>query len=321
MSTERKNFIAATHSCNWRNAYKIINCMTMKEMLWSLASIRRQVLEMSWREFKQCPMGTTVDVARIDYAVNLVMYRKLSKVQAKLAPSEANDVQNFLSGKSEHQLIFTEDPTGLNYMPAPNPSAARLSQADYDKAAGELGTEAAIIRTVAEVEANGAGFDGQGRPKIRYEAHWFQKNTGKKFANTHPHLSQLSQKGAAAYYVENGWDQWSLLFEAMTLDSEAAMKSVSWGMFQILGVNHGICGATLDAFVNGMFISEYMHLKYFMAYCTSRHLIKSMKDKRWADFASKYNGPNYLKYHYPTKLANAYAKHSKKPQALAKAGK
>jgi hypothetical protein len=188
-------------------------------------------------------------------------------------------------------------------LPAPNANAPMLSQADYETAAAELGVETEIIQAVAAVETRDTAFDSQGRPKILFEAHYFQRFTGKKFATTHPHLSQPNDSGSAKYY---SWDQWSRMYEAMTLDYQAAWKSASWGRFQIMGANHTVCGRNIYNFVDAMFNSEQMHLKIFMEYCKGVNIVRHLKTKNWTDFALVYNGPHQKGY--DTKMASEYAR-------------
>jgi N-acetylmuramidase len=109
------------------------------------------------------------------------------------------------------------------------------------------------------------------------------------------------------------------MYEAMTLDYEAAWKSASWGVFQIMGEYHqSLCGKTLKDFVNAMFVSEGEHLKLFMAYCKGKNIIRHMDKKNWKSFAEGFNG--LYQVGYDTRIAAAYLKHTK-PQTQVKAAK
>jgi len=96
----------------------------------------------------------------------------------------------------------------------------------------------------------------------------------------------------------------------MDLDAEAAFKSASWGLFQVMGFNHNGWGS-VTAFVKDMFVSEYKHLKAFTSFCVDNGLKKYINNHDWATFASKYNGDDYAKNHYDTKMAAAFAKYAK----------
>ena len=203
--------------------------------------------------------------------------------------------------------ITTPTPVPGNLLPSPNPSAPVLSEADFKKAADQLGVEAAVVHAVADVESGGKGFDSQGRPRILFEAHWFHKFTGGKYHARYPHLSQSTWDLAKKYYTK---DEWKRLNEAMTLDTEAAWKSASWGKFQIMGFNHNGWGNVKD-FVFAMFESEFKHLRSFLAYCKDRGLVTHLKNKNWAEFARGYNGADYAKNNYDVRMKTAYEKYAK----------
>jgi hypothetical protein len=96
----------------------------------------------------------------------------------------------------------------------------------------------------------------------------------------------------------------------MMLDRNAALKSASWGRFQIMGFNHLLAGhPTIDFFIDAMQRSEAAHLEAFGAFSKSTGLTDSLKKKDWAKFAKGYNGPAYAGNMYDTKLEHAYSKH------------
>lgn len=203
-------------------------------------------------------------------------------------------------------FVIDADPTGL--LPAPNPDAAKLCDADFIAAAGQFGLEAALIHAVAEVESGGrTGFDAKGRPKILFEGHIFHKRTGGKYDDDYPEISQPTWNLAKPYY---SWDQWTRMYEAMQLDCDAALSAASWGMFQVMGFNHNGWSNVRD-FVNAMFESEAQHLAAFLAYCRDNHLFAALRNKDFAAFAEAYNGAGYAQNQYDTKMQRAYQKYAK----------
>jgi hypothetical protein len=193
------------------------------------------------------------------------------------------------------------------WLPTANPNAPRLSEQDFQAAAAEHGVEVAVIRAVAKVESGGrTGFDDQGRPKILFEAHIFHKFTMGKYDKKFPQLSETTWEKGKKYY---SLDQWTRMYAAMDLDQEAAWKSASWGMFQIMGFNHNGF-ATVRQFVAAMFESEYQHLKSFLAFCADNNLIAALKKKDWAGFARVYNGAGYKQNKYDQKMEQAYKQYS-----------
>jgi hypothetical protein len=88
----------------------------------------------------------------------------------------------------------------------------------------------------------------------------------------------------------------------------AALKSASWGKFQIIGFNHAAAGfKELQAFVNAMYRSEGAQLDAFVAFVLHEKLDDELRERRWADFARRYNGPGFKANAYDTKLAKAFA--------------
>lgn len=190
--------------------------------------------------------------------------------------------------------------------------ALKLVASDFETAAKELGVEVAAVRAVSEVEAGGrTGFDARDRPKILFETHRFRENSGGAFNTSHPELTApYKSKLRRASYQK---DQWTVIREAFALDPVAAVKSASWGMFQVLGSNAEAAGwKTLRQFVADMYYSEGQHMRAFLGFCRANNLTRHLKTLNWRAFASGYNGKNYADNAYDTKMAAAYARWSGK---------
>lgn len=180
----------------------------------------------------------------------------------------------------------------------------KLTESDFLRAANRLRCEVSVIKAVAFVESRGAGFYADGFPVILFERHIFRRETKGKYSKTHPHLS-----GPAGNYGPAGKNQRVKFSQAFALDPEAAMKSCSWGKFQIMGFNHKACGyATVGEFVDAMKESEGKHLDAFVEFVISQRIDRPLREKNWTDFARSYNGKGYAKNKYDIKMANAYAK-------------
>ncbi len=183
-----------------------------------------------------------------------------------------------------------------------------LTEDDFKQAAELLKCEVAAIKAVAEVESRGAGFMADGRPTILFERHKFHAFTKGAFSATHPDISRKSAGG----YGAGGAHQWDRFNIAAALNNTAAIKSCSWGKFQLMGFNFAICGfATLEDFHAAMLKSEGEQLKAFCHFITASNLDGALRNRNWAAFARGYNGKNYKINKYDTKLAAAYRKHSK----------
>ncbi len=182
-----------------------------------------------------------------------------------------------------------------------------LGEADYAAAAELLKCDVPAIKAVAEVESRGAGFLPDGRPKILFERHKFHKFTGGKYDRSHPGISNPSKGG----YGQGGAPQWKRFDEAAALDRTAAVKSCSWGKFQVMGFNFEICGfANVEDFYAAMQKSEGEHLKAFCNYIAGTNLGGALRKHQWAQVAAGYNGAEYKINKYDVKLAAAYKKYS-----------
>lgn len=181
----------------------------------------------------------------------------------------------------------------------------KLTEADFQRAAKRLKCSVPAIKAVAEVESRGEGFYPDGFPTILFERHKFRSFTKGRYNNSHPHLS-----GDQGGYGKAGRNQRNKFSEAFALNPEAAMKSCSWGKFQIMGFNHKVCGYdTVGEFVDAMKESEGKHLDAFVAFVIYNGLDKHLRHLNWASFAEGYNGKDYAINRYDKKMAKAYERY------------
>jgi hypothetical protein len=193
--------------------------------------------------------------------------------------------------------------------------SGKLTDIDFKAAAGILKCDVPAVKAVAEVESSGSGFLSDGRVKILFEGHQFYKFTKGVYADSHPTI--CFKKWTKSFYAKGktadirGAGELTRLAEAMALNRTAALLSASYGKFQIMGFNFAICHfITVEDFFNAMQVSEAEHLMAFCNYVKGNALDGVLKLHKWKEFAFRYNGPEYKKNQYDTKLANAYKKHS-----------
>lgn len=181
-----------------------------------------------------------------------------------------------------------------------------LTEEDYKQAAEKLGCEVAAVKAVAEVESGPHGaFLPSGDPVILFERHKFSKFTKGKYDQSNPGISNSKPGGYGAVSQQHGRYQ-----EAAALDSDAAIKSCSWGRFQVMGFHWENLGyPSLKDFVDSMYVSEGNHLDAFVRYIEKNGLAKHLTNKNWAALAEGYNGKNYKINKYDEKLAAAYKKY------------
>ncbi|MBB3035273.1 N-acetylmuramidase domain-containing protein [Alteriqipengyuania lutimaris] len=177
-----------------------------------------------------------------------------------------------------------------------------LEAADFERPARSLRCSVPALRAVAQVESAGGGYQRDGRPKILFERHWFHRHTGGKHSQSHSDISWPSWGGYAG-----GAREYDRLARAIALDREAALKSASWGAFQIMGFNHREVGFDdVDSFVAAMVENSGRQLDAFVEFIKSKRLDDELRRLDWKGFARIYNGKYYWKNKYDEKMARAY---------------
>jgi peptidoglycan hydrolase-like protein with peptidoglycan-binding domain len=184
-------------------------------------------------------------------------------------------------------------------------SPPKLTDADYQATAKMIGCDKATIRAVVEVEAAGAGFFGDGRPKILFEAHWFSAFTDSRYDYSHPGIS--SPVWNRSLYI-TGVGEWDRLYQAIGRDRAGALKSASWGLGQVMGFNHVAAGYdNVETFVRDMHESEGKQLTAMFKFIINNNLGGYLVARDWAGFALRYNGEGFRVNEYDRRLAEAYS--------------
>lgn len=188
-----------------------------------------------------------------------------------------------------------------------------LTDSDIVKTARFNQIEPAVLKSIAITEANGSGFMQDGRCKILFEGHLFWAELLKKGIDP----SQFVKANEDILYPT--WkkdfynqDQWLRLEKAKKIHAESALKSTSWGMFQILGSNYKECGyCDVFEFTASMQQNEFNQLRALVSFLYAAKLINFLKKIRtdgtaWSQFARGYNGPRYKENNYDIKLLKNY---------------
>lgn len=183
--------------------------------------------------------------------------------------------------------------------------ATGLDDAAIEAAAQKIGCQVAAVRAVIDVESRG-GFLPDGRPKILFERHYFSRLTSGKFDVTAPDISHPKWGG-----YKGGAAEYDRLARAIKLNRDAALRSASWGAFQIMGDNRKLCGFDdVEDFVKAMVSGAPAQLDAFVSFIKKTGLSDELIRRDWAGFARGYNGPAYKANKYDEKLAAAFAFHS-----------
>lgn len=196
-----------------------------------------------------------------------------------------------------------------------NKNATAITESELKTLANQLkDTSTKRINAVAHVESNGSGFDENGLVKILWERHYFFKFTNKKI-KSETFNDDLSNPNSGGYTkdINNNKinDSWERLIDAMMIDPDSALQSVSMGKFQIMGKYYNLLGYPHPIeMLYHMTRTEFAHYKALVGYILNvahsgtYFLQMNETPASCVNFAITYNGQNYKKYNYHIKLAN-----------------
>lgn len=187
--------------------------------------------------------------------------------------------------------------------------SGEITEDDYAAAAKRLRCAVPAIKALAEVESPKGPFFPDRSPTSLFEAHWFHKLTKGVYHRTHPTISQPNWEQARKYYRADWQGEVVRREMAAKLNREAALRSASWGRFQIMGFNHAECGfAKVQGFIGAMFESELAHLNCFVEFVLSKQIDDELRNGDLRGFVRIYNGTGQIDYYVP-RLLKAFQKH------------
>lgn len=176
-----------------------------------------------------------------------------------------------------------------------------------------------VIHAILDVESRGRGFDNNGVIKL-FEKHVFYRNL----------KPSLREKAVASGLATKKWQRdyknnHSTFVKAYVFDKEAALKGCSWGLGQILGENHKLAGYdTVTQMVRNFAADEANQLEAMISFIIATGLDDELRDlenatteaaklKAASDFARGYNGPQYAKNNYHTRIVKQFNWWKKRP--------
>lgn len=172
-------------------------------------------------------------------------------------------------------------------------------------------TPAALLAVKLVESGIGGGFLPSKRCKILFEGHKFYEELKRKGNKNLPQLLKVAPDivyttwNRAKY--KGGELEWARLEKAIAIDREAALKSASWGLFQIMGSNYAACKCrNVEEFVALNCESEDNQLELLINFLNTTGIINYLNTRQWSEFARRYNGPGYKQNKYDTKLQVAY---------------
>lgn len=184
--------------------------------------------------------------------------------------------------------------------------AIRIQDIDIPRIGYTIGVGEDELHAFMDIEANGSGFDKQGRVKMLFEPHkFFAKLSGDKLALAVKQGLAYKKWGTKPYPK----DSYPRLIKAMAIDAKAALESCSWGLTQIMGEYHGDLGFDdVEDMVQAFMDSEAEHLEATVTLLVKWKIDDDLRAHRWTKVAEVWNGPGYKKNQYDTKMATAFKK-------------
>ncbi|MBV7477385.1 N-acetylmuramidase domain-containing protein [Pseudomonas sp. PDM31] len=188
----------------------------------------------------------------------------------------------------------------------------------FELLADELGVEREVLRAIAVAETGDkAPFreyePGKRHALILYERHYMRRlllASGMSQYEVNA-LSMSEPKIVHVYeasYVYGSLDeQYSRLKRAREINDAAAVKSCSWGKFQVMGEYYRHLYSNIEELEEAQNYCALQHLQYFKVFLVEeKKLIGPMRSKDWLQIAQKYNGKGQIGY--DVKIRSAYEK-------------
>ena len=192
-----------------------------------------------------------------------------------------------------------------------NNQNGKVVDSDYELFGWLLDCEPEMLKAFVNVESSGSGFLPSRRPVILFESYQFFKNLKNVGIDPYQYMKQypdiITDKWIKNY--QGGEKEWLRLEKATKIHKEAAQKSASWGLLQIMGSNYSLAGEkNIEDFVTKMSKDEFTQLSLGIEFIKSKGIVPLMISKDFNGMARIYNGPGYAKNGYGLKLKTEYYK-------------
>lgn len=186
----------------------------------------------------------------------------------------------------------------------------KLTDTQIAEASKKYGIDIPSLRAIIEVECRNSGFNLDGTPVILFERHVMRERlivnnkygVVLKMEKERPDLCNKYSGGYGLYSAQHG-----RLNSAAKYHRASALESASWGLGQVMGYHWNDLGYnSLQSFINAMYKDEASQLDAMCKFIEKNKLVEVIKQKKWSEFALKYNGKAYKKNKYDEKLESAY---------------
>jgi len=174
----------------------------------------------------------------------------------------------------------------------------KLTRSQTEELAKKNGYEFAMLQSIINVESAGDGFDSRtGNIKIQFEPRWFKRKKTDWLKDTKNVLWQSNNVGPQSA-------EWPAFNSAFASDPNAAMESTSIGKMQVMGFHWKDLGfKSVGAMWDYARESEANQVDLGIRFIKNNpKLDKAVKEKNYRVIAYYYNGEQYEKFNYHTRL-------------------
>lgn len=253
-----------------------------------------------------------------------------TKKKAEVADPATGQKKTEIAIEHHYKVVKTQKPVTISFALLGSrlnyPVSLDISEPIFEEMAKEFKCEIAAIKAVTKTESGDGGYLPNKLPKILFERHRFYaltdpntkngKVSGKKKV-PHPYAAFPDICNPKPGGYSGSFGEYVRLLKAAKLDRDAAIKSASWGAFQVLAEYHEECGfATPIDLVDACMKSIDGHVKLFQGFLKKpekKRAIEGLREKDWEKFTTYYNGGNWRKQNgtYPATMKANYEVFSK----------
>lgn len=189
-----------------------------------------------------------------------------------------------------------------------------ISKDLYEKESKRIGVETAMMLSIAKQESKRESFYKEGQATILFERHKMWEYLMKDLKKSKEELKKLKAADPAIVNDNSGGygkysEQYEKLEKAKKIDYNTAVKSCSWGKFQVMGFNYAVAFSSPKEMEKSVNLCEIQQFYFFIGYLEKTNgIIDAMKNKNWELIAAKYNGSKWKTYNpdYATNIKKFY---------------
>jgi hypothetical protein len=191
-----------------------------------------------------------------------------------------------------------------------------VTKTHFELLATELNVEKEVLRAIAVAETGDQPpfreyESGKRHALILYERHYMRRLllAGGMSSAEVGDLSRNEPKIVHTYQKDYKYgaldEQYTRLRRAREIDRGAAIKSCSWGKFQVMGEYYRHLYGSAEELEEAQNYCALQHLQYYKVFLVrEKNLIKPMQDRNWTLIAQRYNGMGQMGY--DIKIRRAY---------------